>query len=109
MTGKNVEPKLIKSKKIADIKEVMYQFEFLCKKPLNDLHFRYNLFFDVSVTHENITDIHLDTFSQEIIFSKDNPTIDINYKQFRNKLIICNFLPYYHFSQTRDESYFLRV
>src|SRR5882672_3978903 len=80
------EPKLIKSKKIADIKEVMYQFEFLCKKPLNDLHFRYNLFFDVSVTHENITDIHLDTFSQEIIFSKDNPTIDINYKQFRNKI-----------------------
>ncbi len=84
--GQRCNPKLIKSKKIGDIKEVRYQFDFICKKPLDNLHFIYNLFFDVSVTHENITDIHLDNFSHEIILSKDNPTIDINYAQFRNKI-----------------------
>jgi len=86
----------------------MYQFEFLCKKPLNDLHFRYNLFFDVSVTHENITDIISILFLKKLFFLKIIQQLISITSNSGIKLIICNFLPILSFFSNSGWIIFLR-
>lgn len=92
--GERCNPKLIKTKKVQDIKGIIYDFQFKCKKPVNNLHFYYNLFFQISETHENITDLHIDNFKQEIIFSKIRPVFDLDYNELHNQV------NYFHFFVT---------
>lgn len=83
--GEKCTPKLTNIQKIDNINEVAYQFEFTCKKPFDKLHFSYDLFFNLSYSHENITDIYVDDFGSQIIFSKKLPSYDLSVGDMRNK------------------------
>jgi hypothetical protein len=83
--GERCAPKLTNIQKIDNIKEVAYQYEFTCKKPFDKLHFSYDLFFNLSYSHENITDIYMDDFGTQIIFSKKLPSYDLSAGEMRNK------------------------
>jgi hypothetical protein len=90
--GEKCTPQLTNIQKIDDIKEVAYQFEFTCEKPFDKLHFSYNLFFNLSYAHENVTDIYLDDFGTQIIFSKQHQSYDLDAGSLRKKTNNYHFL-----------------
>jgi hypothetical protein len=84
--GQKCIPNLIDVKNITDIKGIAYHFRYTCKNSIDKLHFTYNLFFNISEIHENITDIQVDKFRQQLIFSKTNPVLDIDYPSIKSKI-----------------------
>jgi hydrogenase/urease accessory protein HupE len=79
-------PVLKEYKNIPDIKALSYHFTFTCNQPIEKLHFLYKLFFTVSQTHENITDIHIGNTTEQVIFSSTKHVYAIDYKAFNASL-----------------------
>jgi hydrogenase/urease accessory protein HupE len=53
---------------------------------MDKIHITDNLFFTISPTHENITDIHVGEHQEQHIFSIQRPTVDIDYHQIRTAI-----------------------
>jgi hypothetical protein len=90
--GKKCTSKNINTQKVTDVKLVAYEYVFTCKNKLDTVKFTYNLFFDVSESHENITDFYVDNFNEQIIFSKKIPTHELHIGKIRQGLESYNLL-----------------
>lgn len=90
--GKRCEASIKNFQKAEDIESVAYELVYVCPSKLNHLKFTYNLFFDVSKTHENITDFYIESFSEQVIFSTSLKSHEINVGDIREGLGRYNIL-----------------
>jgi len=81
--GHSCTPYLRTVKQIKDIKAFQYTFIFTCGQELGQVRLIDKLFFSISPTHENITDIHSGNDVQKLIFSSTLHEVEVDYQQAR--------------------------
>jgi len=87
ITNENLpcKTKLIGNRPIKSVREYSFTFELTSDSVFDHLSFTYNMIFEYSPTHENITEFIFGQNGQELIFSKEKPVISFSVNELRQQ------------------------
>lgn len=83
--NKRCNTKLTGSKILKNIHECSFDFEVTSDETFDHISFNYNMIFEVSETHENISQFIFGEHSSEIIFSKTKNTVSFSVNDLRKE------------------------
>jgi len=83
--NKRCKTRLVSSKILKNIHECSFDFEVTSDETFDHISFNYNMIFEVSETHENISQFIFGEHSSEIIFSKSKNTVSFSVNDLRKE------------------------
>ncbi len=71
------DPELVSHEALAQVPSYQYVIVFNCDKVPEDIHIGYQLFIDLSESHENFIDVHVASEKLDLVLSQHQPKIHI--------------------------------